>query len=180
MAYSPPNWLAGLPDGYSPRALPLVQVKSCGLSCLDECFLKRPHPPIPFKYQAVRWIGWFGFSVHILAIGMSALLSQIYTVVVMLVPTILTIYRFGFDDNIIGRRLRTEFSKLDSAERRMEVYASLSLTTEEEDTMLGWGLVPHPRNEAWWQEYSRKKEQWLSRQSVLEAKQQLYTTSISV
>jgi hypothetical protein len=131
---------------------------------VHQCFLQRPLPPNLFRYQAVRWIGWFAFSVHILAIGMSALLSQIYTVVVMLVPTVLTIYRFGFDDNIIGRRLYPEFSKLDATERRMDVYVSLSLTGEEEDTMLGWGLMPNPRNEAWWQEYKKRKEQWLDQQ----------------
>ena len=128
------------------------------------CFIERPLPPNPFRYQAVRWIGWFAFSVYIFAIGMSALLSQIYAVVVMLIPTILTVYRFGFDDDIIGRRLCPEFSELDSA-KRMDVYASLSLTTEEEDTMLGWGLMPHPRNEAWWQQYKQKKESWLLQQS---------------
>lgn len=144
------------------------------------CFVRRPCPPNYFRYQAVRWIGWFAFSVHILAIGMSALLSQIYTVVVMLIPTILTIYRFGFDDNIIGRRLRAEISRFGVSERRMDVYVSLSLTSEEEDTMLGWGLMPHPRNDVWWREYNARKEEWRFQQSLLEGKQQFNTTSVSV
>jgi hypothetical protein len=59
----------------------------------------------------------------------------------MLIPTILTIYRFGFDYNIIGTQLRAEISEVTTGARRMDVYVSLDLSPEEEDTMLGWGLL---------------------------------------
>lgn len=51
-----------------------------------------------------RWIGWLAFAVHIIAIGMSTLAVQMYTVALIVIPTVLITYKFGCDDSKLWRR----------------------------------------------------------------------------
>ncbi|KIY03654.1 uncharacterized protein Z520_00345 [Fonsecaea multimorphosa CBS 102226] len=53
----------------------------------------------PITYFIMRSVGWLAFAVHIVAIGMADLASQMYTVVLMVLPTILLIFKFGCDDS---------------------------------------------------------------------------------
>jgi len=62
-------------------------------------FAGNPEPPRTWVYTIFRWIGWLAFAVHIISIGMSKLATQIYTVVVLAVSTILLVSKIGCDDS---------------------------------------------------------------------------------
>lgn len=73
-------------------------------------------------YGGIRLFGWAAFAVHVLSLGMSALHTQIYTVVLLLVATVLTRIQVGCEDFRIGlgevtrlcwitRRLKATVSK---------------------------------------------------------------------
>lgn len=112
-------------------------------------------------YEMVRWIAWLAFGAHVIAIGMSDLVSQLITVVIIVVPTFLTIQGFGCDNAFIGTRLRAETSDIPPEEirpRRADMYAFLGLSREEEDSLEKWNLAPHRPNIKFWEDYERKKE----------------------
>ncbi|RHZ57683.1 uncharacterized protein CDV56_106548 [Aspergillus thermomutatus] len=73
-------------------------------------FTTTPRVPNHGIYQATRFLGWVAFGVHVVAIGMSALYTQICTVVVMVTATILTAHKFGCDDSHMGRRIWKAFT----------------------------------------------------------------------
>ncbi|OAL34066.1 hypothetical protein AYO20_06714 [Fonsecaea nubica] len=62
-------------------------------------FIQGPVILNPKTYFAMRSIGWLAFAVHIVAIGMADLASQMYTVALMVLPTILLISKVGCDDS---------------------------------------------------------------------------------
>ncbi|KAL2702791.1 hypothetical protein AAEP93_007089 [Penicillium crustosum] len=62
-------------------------------------FATNPQPPNRYIYQACQWIGWAAFAVHVISIGMAALYTQIVLVVVILVSTVLTAHRVGYEDS---------------------------------------------------------------------------------
>ncbi len=62
-------------------------------------FIEGPKVLHPQTYFVVRSIGWLAFAVHIVAIGMAALVSQLYTVVLIVLPTILLVLKFSCDDS---------------------------------------------------------------------------------
>jgi hypothetical protein len=66
-------------------------------------FTQTPQVPHPIAYECSRWIGWVAFGVQIISLGMASLLTQICTVVLIVLSTVLTVFKFGCDD----RRLRT-------------------------------------------------------------------------
>jgi hypothetical protein len=49
-------------------------------------------------YSGIRLFGWAAFAVHVLSLGMSELHTQIYTVVLLLVATVLTRIQVGCED----------------------------------------------------------------------------------
>lgn len=66
-------------------------------------FTTTPHVPNHGIYQATRFLGWIAFGLHVIAIGMSALYTQICTVVVMVTATFLAANKCGCDDSRMGR-----------------------------------------------------------------------------
>ncbi|OBS16286.1 hypothetical protein FPOA_13073 [Fusarium poae] len=66
-------------------------------------FTQTPQVPHPIAYECSRWIGWVAFGVQIISLGMASLLTQTCTVVLIVLSTVLTVFKFGCDD----RRLRT-------------------------------------------------------------------------
>jgi len=73
-------------------------------------FVERPEIPRPKIYNAVRWVGWLAFAVHIVAIGMADLASQLYTVVLLVLPTMLLVFKFGCDDSTWNSTIQEFFS----------------------------------------------------------------------
>lgn len=190
-------------------------------------FTTNPHIRNPGLYLTCRIIGWIAFAVHVISIGMAELPTQICSVVLIIVATVLTAYKVGCGDSMILSALRSrwrravdeeeiftcwvtsrlkvtvstypkewtvwdqneemhataqraEAQKDDSEEtarkqntvvdvesateskqkpvqeRRQDLYAWLSLTDEEDDCLIAWGLIP--RSQAWQNTYQEKKK----------------------
>ena len=125
------------------------------------CFISKPSIKNKRAYYSIRMVGWAGFTVQVVALGMSGLATQLITVSLMIISTIMTHFGIGCDDNIIGRRLRAEKYDLGPERaRRQDVYVALNLEKHEEDSMLAWNLMPHrtsPGAKGWWTAYEDKK-----------------------
>ncbi|OQV09369.1 hypothetical protein CLAIMM_13499 [Cladophialophora immunda] len=95
---------------------------------LVEVFIRGPEIQNPKTYLLMRSIGWLAFAVHIVAIGMADLASQMYTVVLMVLPTLLLIAKVGCDDSEwlsnfevwVRRKLRGEDRKPDQDAEKSE------------------------------------------------------------
>ncbi|KIW26214.1 uncharacterized protein PV07_09327 [Cladophialophora immunda] len=127
----------------------------------DEHRRKQSGPRELLVYELVRWVSWLAFGAHVITIGMSDLVSQLITVVVIVVPTFLIVQGFGCDDSHIGTRLRAEISDIPPEEvttRRADMYAFLNLTKEEEACLEQWNLAANRANSHFWDDYERKKE----------------------
>jgi len=74
---------------------------------LVRIFATNPDIPNQLLYAVFQWIGWISFAVHIISIGMAALPTQIYTVLLLGIATILNVSKVGCDDSILWRRLKT-------------------------------------------------------------------------
>ncbi|KAI9368949.1 hypothetical protein BJX61DRAFT_546030 [Aspergillus egyptiacus] len=53
----------------------------------------------PGVYRLAQWIGWVAFAVHIVTLGMAQLATQLYVIVITVIPTVLVCYGFGCDDS---------------------------------------------------------------------------------
>jgi hypothetical protein len=73
-------------------------------------FAVNPQPPNRYIYRACQWIGWAAFAVHVISIGMAALYTQIFSVVVTIVATVLTAHRVGCEDSQIWESIRNHWS----------------------------------------------------------------------
>ncbi|KAL6242378.1 hypothetical protein RBB50_010517 [Rhinocladiella similis] len=62
-------------------------------------FIEGPRLLQPRMYFVARSIGWLAFAIHIVTIGMADLASQLYTVVLIVLPTILFVFKFSCDDS---------------------------------------------------------------------------------
>jgi hypothetical protein len=62
-------------------------------------FIEGPKILNPKTYFVMRSIGWIAFAVHIVAIGMADLATQLYTVVLIVLPTLLLVKKTGCDDS---------------------------------------------------------------------------------
>jgi hypothetical protein len=95
---------------------------------------------------------------------MSTLVSQIVTVGIIVLPTILMVMGFGSDDMRVGSRLRANIFDFphvsEAAQRRVDMYSFLNLTKDEENSLQRWGLVPHEANQDWWDDYEDKKKRY--------------------
>lgn len=56
------------------------------------------------SYHLVRWVGWIAFGMHIVAIGMAKLPTQLYVIAIMVIPTVLACVGFGCDDSKLRKR----------------------------------------------------------------------------
>src|SRR2546423_6695070 len=119
------------------------------------CFIDKPVPPNRPLYNIARGIGWVGFTAHVITVGMSGLATQLVTVFLILVPTVLTIFKVGCDESLIGSRLKACISTTGQlGERRRDTYIKLGLSDTEERSMVEWSLMPHKDNKKCWDDYN--------------------------
>ncbi|KAJ5168400.1 uncharacterized protein N7482_003994 [Penicillium canariense] len=78
---------------------------------IKHIFTAHPQSPNQLLYTACQWIGWAGFAVHVISIGMAGLYTQICTVVVILVATVFTAHKVGCEDSRIWSRFRSKWRK---------------------------------------------------------------------
>lgn len=128
------------------------------------CFVPKPNIKRPLLYYSIRMIGWVGFAVQVVSLGMSGLATQLITVSIMVIATIATHFHIGCEEEIVGTRLyatKGDFGR--DRSKRKAVYAALELEEYEEQSMLAWNLMPHkttPTAAAWWSSYRKDKENY--------------------
>jgi hypothetical protein len=123
---------------------------------------KKIHAPWQLRlYQAMRMLAWAAFGAHVVTIGMSNLVSQLVTVLIIVGPTVLMAHGFGCRRSEVGTRLRaniTDFPHEDeNNEKRVDMYAFLDLDDKQDKSLEQWNLAPHHDNLKWWQDYRRRK-----------------------
>ena len=70
-------------------------------------FVNNTKPCIKWLYESFRWMGWAAFAVHIITIGLAELVTQMYTIAILIIPTVLLCWKIGCDDSRKDRRLRS-------------------------------------------------------------------------
>ncbi|KAL2827278.1 hypothetical protein BJY01DRAFT_262076 [Aspergillus pseudoustus] len=69
-------------------------------------FTTSPRIQRPAVYLACRAIGWIAFGVHVISIGMAALYTQICSVALIIIASVLTAYRVGSEDSRLAHTIR--------------------------------------------------------------------------
>ena len=139
--------LVQFPDG---KALTLFTTRGI----LTKILLPRPEPLHHRCYSVARYIAWLCFGFHVISLGMSALASQLATVVVLLLSTALLVFRVFAVDDCIGSKMRVR--RCDAKGQResySRTYSRLKLTEDEESSLVAWNLAPHWTNNDWWNKY---------------------------
>lgn len=136
-------------------------------------------PPInrPGLYGVVRATGWLAFGIHVLSIGSSCFIIQVWTIIILLGATISTNYGFGRNEalynapsffkgfsrrfqrkEIIGTTLQATFDQVSLASTdQVDVYAAMQLDLQEERKMAQWGLFPQSVDKKWYSAYKKQK-----------------------
>jgi len=73
---------------------------------IGKIFTKNPRIPNPWLYRFFQAVGWLGFGSHIITLGMAGLHTQIYTAALLIIATILYVYKIGADDWRLRKRSR--------------------------------------------------------------------------
>ena len=121
---------------------------------ITQCLLSDPRPSNPSVYFSFQMIGWVAFLVHIVSLGMAALPNQLLTVSILAVSTVCVVLRVGSNDELIGQKLVIRRFDHQGPEKSMAAcFARLRLSTDEEEAMVAWRLMPQFRNEVWWRKY---------------------------
>ncbi|OOQ90095.1 hypothetical protein PEBR_05102 [Penicillium brasilianum] len=75
---------------------------------IKQAFTASPQVPNRVLYTACQWTGWVAFAVHVISIGMAGLYTQICSVVIILVATVLTAHKVGCEDSRLWPLLRSK------------------------------------------------------------------------
>ncbi|KAF6228974.1 hypothetical protein HO133_007087 [Letharia lupina] len=139
--------LVQFPDG---KALTLFTSRGI----LTKVLLPRPVPLHHRRYHLARYIAWLCFGVHVISLGMSALASQLATVVVLLLSTALLVFRVFAVEDRIGSKMRVRrFDDQEGHGSYRRTYSRLKLTGTEEQSLVAWNLAPQRTNVDWWNKY---------------------------
>lgn len=124
---------------------------------ITEVILTNPKTPSQSIYHIARILGWVGFGVHAICLGMSTLVNQIAIVVVLLTSTLITAYYMGADHQNIGSRLQIKRHNLNGElDSRLEACIEFKLNHLEEENLELWGELPSRSNDFWWKRYQRR------------------------
>lgn len=114
-------------------------------------------------YFVARMAGWIGFAAHVITIGQAGLATQIVTVFIIVVSTMLEVFKIGCDDSYVGSKLHAAITRPQPGEstRRQDAFIHLDLDQAEERLMRKWGQMPLKHdtedNMEWWEEYGMRK-----------------------
>jgi hypothetical protein len=135
----------------------------------------------PKFYHCARWVCWLALGVHMCILGMCSLVTQIYTVLLLVLSTWWFTSDFFWD---IGREKlkptgdetsvfnipfnedwrvkQTNYAKKNAPgpnDRRLIAWARLLLNEKDEGAMFRWNLFPiKEQSSAWWADYQEAKE----------------------
>lgn len=101
---------------------------------ITEVILTNPKPPSKLTYHVARILGWVGFGVHVVCLGMSSLVNQIVIVFVLVTSTLITGHYIGADHQHIASKLFIERRDLNGKhDSRLEM-----------ENLARWGELPQP------------------------------------
>lgn len=138
---------------------------------IQPAFTSNPHIPNPFFYLFCRIVGWIAFAVHVISIGMAALHTQIYSVVLIIGATVLTAYRVGCQDSQLRSTICHKLLHVDDEENEWSFWVTSRLKGTVsaypiEDTQ--WDPVSKEKNILRTQESTEKAYSWpWSRENTL-------------
>lgn len=135
-----------MPDG-------TVVIIKASRGIVMDCLLTNPRPPNRLLYSWAKVLGWAGFSCHVITLGMASLFSQMLSVSLLLVATVLVVRQIGDNDEYIGFRLQLQREEFKGESFRASLYSRMDLSEKEESSMVSWNLMPHRSNETWWRRY---------------------------
>lgn len=78
---------------------------------VKHAFTASPQVSNHVLYTACQWTGWVAFAVHVISIGMAGLYTQICSVVIILVATVLTAHKVGCEDSRSWPLLRSKLAQ---------------------------------------------------------------------
>ena len=115
------------------------------------------------KYTCARALGWLAFAVHVIAIGLSSLPTQMISVAILLISTLIVVYHVGNDSSQVGRRLNITVDKKAMMKRHKEAFLYLNPTKEERKVLKNYLLLPYRMeqdaasqgNKDWWEEWDK-------------------------
>ncbi|RMZ92132.1 hypothetical protein DV736_g600, partial [Chaetothyriales sp. CBS 134916] len=81
------------------EALPVTMIIPSDLMGSRSVFNADLPPRHRFLYGIARWTGWLAFVIQVVTIGQAVLVTQIYSVCLLVIPTILYVAKFGCDDS---------------------------------------------------------------------------------
>ena len=114
------------------------------------------------RYLIVRLFAWVAFGIHIISIGMSCLVSQLITVALLVISTLLFLWGFGFDDMHVGNHLSAKITDMPHVRRkeqkRVDLFAFLDLNDTEMDALVDWQLAPKVTSTRWWTVFSERRK----------------------
>jgi hypothetical protein len=140
-------------------------------------------------YRFAQQSAWVALGTHLLVLGMCTLVTQIYTVVLLVSSTVavssttdwsadtqhktasspelgrprdetVTIIPFNDDWNVIKTDPARE-DRNENLDYRMVAWAKLGLSEQEEATMTSWNLFPETnRNPWWWEKYRALRDEF--------------------
>ncbi|KAF8538854.1 hypothetical protein BDD12DRAFT_127485 [Trichophaea hybrida] len=115
------------------------------------CLPTNPRPLNPQLFNALWALSWLGFGCYVISFGISTLFSQILSVILLLVSTVLVARRVGDDDEEerIGTSIILKHEEPREKDFRSAVYARLKLS-QKKDSMVAWNLFLQRSNEKWW------------------------------
>lgn len=102
-------------------------------SLIIDVFVHNRQPTGHFRrrlYHFAHWLAWAAFAVQVIAIGMAQLASQLYTVVLMVVSTILINWKLGCDDSKWGLRWKQYRSGNDELFEKYDCWIGSRLKAE--------------------------------------------------
>ncbi|KAF7194618.1 hypothetical protein HII31_04124 [Pseudocercospora fuligena] len=129
---------------------------------------------MPYISKLVIWslraVGWFAFGIQIVAIGQSYLLTQLCTVALMTMASVAAIYNIGVvEREQVGSWLTIKQCQCPfapgSKSGRLDAYAMLQPTVEEQEWLRERDLFPGLGNKTWYARWEDKVNNWTREQA---------------
>ncbi|TKA80262.1 hypothetical protein B0A55_03036 [Friedmanniomyces simplex] len=153
-------------------------------------FSRRVLSEPPKRYKIAAYVGWLAFGVHACTLGMCTLMTQIYTMVLLVASTWLYVKRFDADiqgkshtsadwgggtsigdaecevitTRPFGNGIEVQqINTGDRLDRRMHAYARLQLDVEQETLLKEWHMLPvhSGLTKSWYESYGRAKSDFV-------------------
>ena len=141
----------------------------------NACLVQMPSPRHPRISAIMRACIWLGFGAHVLSIGASCFIVQLWTIAGILLATTMTTFGLGqhwnwpytgsrrFEgarqDRWVGSLLKITLARvLLASDDDINILAAMQLDRREEEQMSEWGFLPSQIDAKWRSEYMKLKD----------------------